>query len=92
MKDLKSRYQTFESKSNRNKDISGVTEVNLIKTYIFQIVIKLCIQILLRLKKKKNHVKKVNDKFPAFHILSANSRKQILNVGKLMTLYSEKTM
>ena len=91
MKDFKSRYQTFESKSNRNKDISGVTEVNLMKTYIFQIVIKLCIQILLRLK-KKNLVKKVNDRFPAFHILSANSRKQILNVGKLMTLYSEKTM
>ena len=91
MKDLKSRYQTFESKSNRNKDISGVTEVNLMKTYIFQIVFKLCIQILLRLK-KRDLVKKVNDKFPDFHILSANSRKQILNVGKLMTLYSEKTM
>ena len=91
MKDLKSRYQTFESKSNRNKDISGVTEVNLMKTYIFQIVIKLCIQILLRLK-KRDLVKKVNDKFPDFHILSANSRKQILNVGKLMTLYSEKTI
>lgn len=91
MKDLKSRYQTFESKSNRNKDISGVTEVNLMKTYIFQIVFKLCIQILLRLK-KRDLVKKVNDKFPAFHILSANSRKQILNVGNLMTLYSEKTM
>ena len=91
MKDLKSRYQTFESKSNRNKNISGVTEVNLMKTYIFQIVFKLCIQILLRLK-KRDLVKKVNDKFPAFHILSANSRKQILNVGNLMTLYSEKTM
>lgn len=91
MKDLKSRYQTFESKSNRNKNISGVTEVNLMKTYIFQIVFKLCIQILLRLK-KRDLVKKVNDKFPDFHILSANSRKQILNVGKLMTLYSEKTM
>ena len=91
MKDLKSRYQTFESKSNRNKDISGVTEVNLMKTYIFQIAIKLCIQILLRLK-KRDLVKKVNDKFPDFHILSANSRKQILNVGKLTTLYSEKTM
>ena len=90
MKDLKSRYQTFESKSNRNKNISGVTEVNLMKTYIFQIVFKLCIQILLRLK-KRDLVKKVNDKFPDFHILSANSRKQILNVGKL-TLYSEKTM
>lgn len=91
MKDLKSRYQTFESKSNRNKNISGVTEVNLMKTYIFQIVFKLCIQILLRLK-KRDLVKKVNDKFPDFHILSANSRKQILNVGKLMTLYSEKTI
>ena len=88
MKDLKSRYQTFESKSNRNKNISGVTEVDLMKTYIFQIVFKLCIQILLRLK-KRDLVKKVNDKFPDFHILSANSRKQILNVGKLMTLYSE---
>ena len=44
------------------------------------------------IEKKKNLVKKVNDKFPAFHILSANSRKQILNVGNLMTLYSEKTM
>lgn len=91
MKDLKSRYQTFESKSNRNKNISGVTEVNLMKTYIFQIVFKLCIQILLRLK-KRDLVKKVNDKFPDFHILSANSRKQILNVGKLTTLYSEETM
>ena len=91
MKDLKSRYQTFESKSNRNKNISGVTEVNLMKTYIFQIVFKLCIQILLRLK-KRDLVKKVNDKFPDFHILSANSRKQILNVGKFMTLYSEKTI
>lgn len=91
MKDLKSRYQTFESKSNRNKNISGVTEVNLMKTYIFQIVFKLCIQILLR-SKKRDLVKKVNDKFPDFHILSANSRKQILNVGKLTTLYSEKTM
>ena len=91
MKDLKSRYQTFESKSNRNKNISGVTEVNLMKTYIFQIVFKLCIQILLRLK-KRDLVKKVKDKFPDFHILSANSRKQILNVGKLTTLYSEKTM
>lgn len=44
------------------------------------------------IEKKKNLVKKVNDKFPDFHILSANSRKQILNVGNLMTLYSEKTM
>ena len=47
---------------------------------------------IVKIEKKKNLVKKVNDKFPDFHILSANSRKQILNVGKLMTLYSEKTM